>query len=161
MLTGYVFDIYFTKPIGKVRKGVFMRISTRARYGLRFLIELARHPGEVLSLKYIAENQKIPRRYLEQIASRLHSEKFVRSYRGPDGGYTLALPPEEVNLLDILEALGDSPVIIACIDAKGICDFSSKCAARKAWKEMRDCIAKHLRSITLADIVNQGGNETD
>ena len=133
-----------------------MKVSTRARYGLRFLIELAMHPGEVLPLKLIAENQKIPKRYLEQIVSRLHSRRFVRSYRGPDGGYILGKPPDSITLLNILDALGDSPVILDCIDAKGVCDFSSMCTARRVWKEMKDCIEHHLGSITLADIVNHG-----
>ena len=135
-----------------------MRISTRARYGLRFLIELARNPGKVIPLKVIAEEQKIPKKYLEQIASRLHSRRIVRSYRGPDGGYTLGVSPDEITLLEILEVLGDAPILLDCIDAKGVCDLSSVCAARGVWKEMRECIEKHLNSITLEDIIKQGNN---
>jgi len=144
--------LYYSKPIGK---GEIMRISTKARYGLRFLIELAKNQGKVVSIKEISDAQRIPKRYLEQIVSILHGAGIVRSYRGPDGGYMLAVSPEDLTMFRILDVLGDPPILIECIENSALCDYSDKCAARKVWKELRDSIASHLKKISLKDIITK------
>ncbi len=93
-----------------------MKFSTRARYGARALIELAKHQGQgPLPLKQIAQCQHIPLKYLEQIAMVLKSAKLIKSIRGPSGGYTLGRPPDTIHLLEIIETLEGSLGFVNCV----------------------------------------------
>ena len=133
-----------------------MKISTRSRYGLRFLVELAGNREEILSVKTVSERQHIPRRYLEQIVSRLNGANIIRSFRGPGGGYALSIPPEKLTLLKILTSLNDPPVIVECIDNPSLCKYSENCPARKVWKGMQRKIQTYLKNLTLKDVIENG-----
>jgi Rrf2 family protein len=133
-----------------------MKLSTRGRYGARALVELAKHDGEgPLALKEMAERQQIPLKYLEQIAMVLKSAKLIKSIRGPSGGYTLARPPEEINLLEIVETLEGSLSFVNCVKDPSTCDRVESCAFNDLWKRISTETSKILRSVTLAEMARK------
>lgn len=133
-----------------------MKLSTRTRYGMRAVIELAQHEEKrPLQLKAIAERQDISVKYLEQLMSMLRSSGLLRSIRGAKGGYILARPPEQINLSEIFRCL-EGPVTTAeCTENGDYCERSADCVAREVWIEVEAAIQKILRSITLADLVKR------
>ncbi len=131
-----------------------MKFSTRARYGARALIELAKHQGQgPLPLKQIAQCQHIPLKYLEQIAMVLKSAKLIKSIRGPSGGYTLGRPPDTIHLLEIIETLEGSLGFVNCVKDPSTCDRVDSCAFYDLWKRLSVEASDILRSVTLADMV--------
>jgi len=138
-----------------------MKLSTRTRYGIRAVIELAHHEGKrPLQLKAIAERQGISVKYLEQLMSLLRSSGFVRSVRGSKGGYVLARLPEQIRLSEIFRCL-EGPVTTAeCTEDEDYCERSADCAARGVWIQVEEAIHRVLDSITLADLVDKAQTTT-
>ena len=133
-----------------------MKLSTRTRYGIRAIIELAQHEGKrPLQLKLIAERQGISVKYLEQLMSLLRASGFVRSIRGSKGGYILARAPEQVNLSEVFRCL-EGPVTTAeCTENEDYCERAADCAAREVWVQVEEAIQRVLKSISLADLVHR------
>lgn len=133
-----------------------MKLSTRTRYGIRAIIELAQHEGKrPLQLKVIAERQGISVKYLEQLMSLLRSSGFVRSIRGSKGGYTLARAPEQIRLSEVFRCL-EGPVTTAeCTENKDYCERAADCVAREVWVQVEEAIHRVLDAITLADLVHR------
>jgi len=138
-----------------------MKLSTRTRYGMRAIIELAHHEGKrPLQLKAIAERQDISVKYLEQLMSLLRSAGFVRSVRGSKGGYVLARPADQIKLSEIFRCL-EGPVTTAeCTEDESYCDRSADCAAREVWKKVETAIQDVLSSIKLSDLMQQPKTNT-
>lgn len=138
-----------------------MKLSTRTRYGIRAVIELAQHEGKrPLQLKAIAERQGISVKYLEQLMSLLRSSGFVRSVRGSKGGYVLARLPEQIRLSEVFRCL-EGPVTTAeCTQDKDYCERAADCAAREVWIQVEEAIHRVLDSITLADLVDKAHTTT-
>jgi len=138
-----------------------MKLSTRTRYGIRAVIELAQHEGNrPLQLKAIAERQGISVKYLEQLMSLLRSSGFVRSIRGSKGGYVLARLPEQIRLSEVFRCL-EGPVATAeCTEDRDYCSRAADCAAREVWMQVEEAIQRVLGSITLADLVHRTQNPT-
>lgn len=133
-----------------------MKLSTRGRYGARALVELAKHDGQgPLALKEMAERQQIPLKYLEQIAMALKSAKLIKSVRGPAGGYTLARPPDKINLLEIVETLEGSLSFVNCVKNPSTCDRVESCAFNDLWKRISTETSKILKSVTLAEMARK------
>jgi len=133
-----------------------MRLSTRTRYGVRAMVQLAEHYGQgPLQIKSIAENQDISVKYLEQLITMLKSGGFVRSIRGAKGGYMLVKPPEEIKVSGIFAALEGPLVTIECVDDEEACERAQDCATREVWAKMHTAIMRVLDSISLADIVKR------
>lgn len=133
-----------------------MRLSTRIRYGYRLMVELAKHWGEhPVALKEVAERQKISLLYLRQIIMSLEAAGLVRSQRGSKGGFTLSRSPEQINLIEIMQALEGPVSLIECVKEPEICELSPTCATRLLWKEMSEQIEKTLRSQTLNKLKNK------
>ena len=133
-----------------------MKLSTRTRYGMRAVIELAQHEEKrPLQLKVIAERQDISVKYLEQLMSMLRSSGLLRSIRGAKGGYILARPPEQINLSEIFRCLEGSVTTAECTENGDYCERSADCVARDVWIEVEAAIHKILRSIPLADLVKR------
>lgn len=133
-----------------------MKLSTRTRYGIRAIIELAQHEGKrPLQLKLIAERQGISVKYLEQLMSLLRSSGFVRSIRGSKGGYMLARAPEQINLSEVFRCL-EGPVTTAeCTENTDYCERAADCVAREVWIQVEAAIQKVLNSISLAELVRR------
>jgi Rrf2 family protein len=133
-----------------------MKLSTRTRYGIRAVIELAQDDGKrPLQLKTIAERQGISIKYLEQLMGILRSAGFVRSVRGAKGGYVLARPPGEITLHEVFRCLEGSVTTTECVEDKDYCGRWADCAARKVWIQVEEAIQRVLSGITLADLIQQ------
>ena len=125
-------------------------ISTKSRYGLRALMELAREQkSEHLSLGELASRQNISHKYLEAIFGMLQKNGIVRSRRGPSGGYMLAKEPADITLLEILHAVEGPLTIVDCLSHESICKASETCPSRTVWKKLEDHIAGFLAEQTL------------
>lgn len=135
-----------------------MRLSTKGRYGVRALFDLALHSGdEAIALKSVAQRENISEKYLEHLFASLKKSGLIQSVRGAQGGYRLARPPEEITLGDIIRVLEGPIAPTDCVlDGGGNdCDRSDRCVMRSIWCRVRDEINGILDSITLADIVEE------
>jgi Rrf2 family protein len=137
-----------------------MKLSTRTRYGIRAILELAENDGKrPLQLRIIAQRQDISIKYLEQLMSILRSAGFVRSIRGAKGGYMLAKPPNQIKLSDVFDCLEGYVTTVECIEDKKYCERADDCIARQVWIQVQDAIKNVLQSITVQDLVNRGKDE--
>lgn len=133
-----------------------MKISTKGRYAMRMLLDLAEHRGGgYISLKDIAQRQSISKKYLEQIIPILSSSNILRANRGAQGGYMLARNPDQYTVGEILRLTEGSIVPVDCAGQEcPDCERSSSCAMRSVWKGLSDVISEYLDSITLQDILD-------
>lgn len=133
-----------------------MKISTKGRYALRLMLDLALNDSEKpVQIKEIARRQGISDKYLEQIISVLNKARFVRSIRGPQGGYLLTKKPEEYTVGMILRLTEGSMAPVDCIDEEiGTCSRMDDCATSIVWKKLNDAICDVIDHITLADLVD-------
>jgi len=129
-----------------------MKISTKVRYGMRAMVELARLGGQKpVMLSVIAANQGLSDKYLEQIFTMLRTAGLVRSVRGSKGGYILADDPKNIGVLEIFKALNGPLELVDCVDSKN-CDRCANCPTYPLWLELTDAVKNVLGSKTLADI---------
>ena len=134
-----------------------MKLSTKGRYGLSAMIDLAVYSeNEAVSLNSIAERQHISEGYLEQLMAKLKKAGLVTSIRGASGGYRLARPAAEVSVGDILRALEGSLKAVECPgeQANG-CEESSFCVTKYVWERMNASIQKTVDDIKLSDLINE------
>ena len=130
-----------------------MRISTRGRYGLRAMLELARQFGKVpLLMSTLAQRQGLSRKYLHALLTALKSAGLVRSRRGPGGGFVLARPPAQIKLSEILHALEGPLSLVDCVADRRACNRSKRCPARRVWRDLSGAIEDMLENITLEDM---------
>jgi len=140
-----------------------MKISTKGRYALRVMIDLAMHDnGEYTCLKDISERQGITVKYLEQIVSSLNKAGFLRSMRGNNGGHKLAKKPYEYKVGDILRVMeGDlSPVECLAGGSDVSCPRAYECPTISFWKGLDDVINNYVDKFTLQDLIDQGKSLT-
>ena len=136
-----------------------MKLSTRTRYAVRAIIELAQNEDKrPLQLKIIARRQDISVKYLEQLMAVLKSAGFVRSIRGSKGGYILAKAPGQIKLSDVFHYLEGSVTTVECVEDENCCARSADCVARQVWAQMQQSIENVLQSITLQDLVDRAKN---
>lgn len=133
-----------------------MKISTKGRYALRMLLDLAIHQNEeYVSLKDIAERQEISKKYLEQIVPMLNRAGLLRTTRGNKGGYMLTKKASKYTVGDILRATEGSLSPVACLDyTPNECSRAAQCATLFVWEGLYKQTVEYLDSITLQDIVN-------
>lgn len=133
-----------------------MKLSTKIRYGARAMLELASHYGEgPVELKEIARSQDISIKYLEQVIIPLRTAGLVKSVRGSKGGYSLAKPPSEICLFDVIETLEGPLCLVDCINDPKSCKRSSSCVTRDIWSDVSEALHKVLKSITLDEMVRR------
>ncbi len=132
-----------------------MKISTKGRYALRIMADLAMHDnGEYIRLKDIAQRQAITLKYMEQIMPLLTKAGYVKSCRGNNGGYMLARKPEEYTAGEILRTTEGSLVPVTCIeDSPNRCPMREKCTTVSFWEGMWSVINEYVDNFTLADLV--------
>ncbi len=130
-----------------------VKISTKGRYGLTLMIELARNYGSgPISLKSIAEQKELSNHYLEQLATPLRNAGLIRSVRGPYGGYTLAKEPKEITAGDVIRVLEGPITLVEGME-------NEEAAQRKLWKQIRDVIKEVLDTTTLEDLLKYDDDE--
>ena len=133
-----------------------MRLSTKIRYGARAMLELAYHYGEgPLELHEIAKKENISLKYLEQVIIPLRTAGLVKSIRGSKGGYSLAKPPYEICLKDLVEVLEGPLNLVDCLTDPKRCDRCDICVTREIWSEVSEAICRIFRSITLEEMVRR------
>ena len=132
-----------------------MKISTKGRYALRLMLDLAIHDtGEPVRIKDIAARQEISDKYLEQIISSLNKAGYVKSIRGPQGGYRLTKKPEQYTVGMILRLTEGSLALVACLDDEvNSCTRQDTCATLRLWKMVNDSVSSVVDKVTLADLV--------
>ena len=131
-----------------------MKLSTRGRYGVRLMLDLALHYGEgPVLLKDIAGRQGISEKYLWQLINPLKTVGLIGSTRGAHGGYVLARPPEEISLKEIVRVLEGSLCLVDCVENPAVCDRSQTCTSRDIWSEASNQISQILESMTLDKMV--------
>ncbi|MGD9874362.1 MAG: Rrf2 family transcriptional regulator [Kiritimatiellia bacterium] len=152
----YDFD---RKPVlrsaGCLLKGfdIAMKISTRGRYGLRVLLDIALHQQDgPVALRDIAARQDISQKYLWQVLNPLKTAGLLNTVRGAQGGCMLAKEPKEVTVLDVVNILEGSTALVDCLNKPGTCNRGSRCATQKAWGLITKAMQTSMREITLEDL---------
>lgn len=135
-----------------------MKISTKGRYALRMLIDLAQHQKDgYVALKDIAVRQNISKKYLEQIIPLLNNANMLQASRGFQGGYRLAGKPEEYTVGAILRLTEGGIAPVACLEKQPYgCEFKAKCATFDMWSGLYKVMQEYLDGITLQDLLDRG-----
>ena len=133
-----------------------MKISTKGRYALRLMLDIALNDAKTpVRIKDIAERQQISDKYLEQIVSSLNKAGFVKSLRGPQGGYRLTKKPEEYTVGMILRLIEGSLAPVACLDDDiNNCIRADRCPTLILWEKLYYAISEVVDNITLADLIS-------
>ena len=126
---------------------------------MRLMLDIARYGrGATVKIKDIADRQEISPKYLEQIISELNRAGLVRSTRGPQGGYSLARPPEEYTVGSILRVMEGDLSVVQCVkDGEDFCDRFETCTTVRLWTKMSDAISSVVDNIALADLMKWEG----
>lgn len=134
-----------------------MKISTKGRYAVRVMLDLALHDtGEYIKVKQIAERQEISEKYLEQIISVLNKAGYVKSVRGAQGGYRIAGDPQDYTVGMILRQTEGSLSPVACLEASAEkCSRCDICETLPVWKELDAAINQVVDGVTIADLVKR------
>ena len=134
-----------------------MKFSTKSRYALRLMAELARYaPGSTISLKEISERQNLSLKYLEQIVTPLARVGLVKSERGSQGGYRLTKAPADYTAGEILRAIEGSVAPIPCLSSvTNECPMSEQCFTLPFWAGLDDVINQYIDSVTLEQLASQ------
>jgi len=133
-----------------------MRISTKGRYGLRAMVELARHFGQgPLDMRSITERQKIPRKYLHSLLTSLRAAGLLRSLRGSRGGYVLSRPPAEITARDVVVALEGPLLLVDCSERGPRCELFESCTTRALWRDLSRAIEERLTAVTLEQLARE------
>ena len=134
-----------------------MRISTKGRYALRLMLDLAEHQGDgCVSLRDVAQRQDISKKYLEQIVPTLSRAGFLLTNRGYQGGYMLAKSPDKYSVGMILRLTEGSLAPVACLDQEpNECERSAECVTLPVWEGLYKVITEYLDGITLQDLLDQ------
>lgn len=135
-----------------------MKLSTKGRYGLKAMFELAKNFGNgTTPLNNIAQRQNISEHYLEQLIAVLRKAGLVKSVRGAQGGYILAKPPETITIGDVIRVLEGPIAPVDCVSEEEPepCSRADYCVTRSIWAKVRDSVTDVLDSITLADMVEE------
>ncbi len=135
-----------------------MMISTRGRYALRILVDLTEKQNDgYITLKETAERQEISEKYLESIVKDLVKARFVEGVRGKGGGYRLARPADEINVLEVLQSADGTLVPVACLEeGSEPCSRAAACRTLPLWKGLDKVISEYLGGFTVQDLVKTG-----
>lgn len=134
-----------------------MMISTKGRYALRVMIDLAEHcSGEYIPMKDVVKRQQVSQKYVERIMTMLSKANFVEAVHGKGGGYRLNRSPDEYIVGDILRLTEGSLAPVACLDCDAEeCERADQCRTLPMWKELNDRITDFFDGITIADLMKK------
>ncbi len=141
-----------------------MMISTRGRYALRILVDLAENQNDgYITLKEAADRQEISEKYLESIVKDLVRGRYVEGVRGKGGGYRLCRPPEQINVGDVLRLMEGTLSPVACLeDGAAPCARAAQCRTLEFWRGLGEVIRRYTENYTVADLMRkeEGGNDS-
>ena len=135
-----------------------MKLSTKGEYASRAMLELSLHyPGGPLHIRDISAAQDIPERFLEQILLSLKRAGYLRSRKGPHGGYYLARAPSDISVADVIRTMDGplAPIDCVSVTAHEYCPRENFCGLKWLWKEVRDCIAEILERTTFEELAER------
>lgn len=141
-----------------------LKLSTRGRYGVRAMSRLAsNYRNNPVPIRTLAQEERIPIRYLEQIMTRLRREGLLQSTRGPGGGYKLNRPPDQISLGEIIEILEGNVSVTTCLEdnPKSQCPLEKTCFPRIFWSKLSKTIQSILNSISLQEFNENNWNDTN
>jgi Rrf2 family protein len=132
-----------------------LNITSKGRYALRVMLDLAQHPEDgFISLKTVAERQGISMKYLESIVGSLKKAELLDSTRGKEGGYRLSREPAAYTVEEILRSIEDNLAPVSCIKDGSIqCDRAAACLTIPMWKELDDITNAYLKTVSLEDLI--------
>ena len=136
-----------------------MKLSTRGKYGLYAMYYLAQHGGEGPQSLQSMTATGVPKQYLEQLLGNLRRAGLVSTVRGAQGGYQIAKPPEDISLLDIIDAMEGPIELSECTADEGSCERSFGCPVRQVWRRLTDSINQELSQISLSSMLYAEGEE--
>ena len=135
--------------------GVFMRLTTKGRYAVTAMLDVALHANEgTVNLAEISQRQGISVSYLEQLFARLRKSGLVKSVRGPGGGYRLSRGRDRITIAEIIDAV-DEPVDATRCERRGDCQEGDTCLTHFLWMALSDKIHEFLADISLADLIDK------
>jgi Rrf2 family protein len=138
-----------------------MRISTKARYGLRFVMALANRYGQgPVFLKDIAQEQELSEKYLSRIVIDLRSAGLLDAFRGSNGGYVLTQAPNKITVGQVVNVLEDMAPV-DCVKDAGLCGRVETCSANEVWRRLNNAIQETLGGITLEDMLTFGRQKNE
>ncbi len=132
-----------------------MKITQAEDYGIRCVLYLSKYPKKVIPRWRIARSMDIPEPFLAKIAQDLARAGIIEIVRGRKGGYRLRIPPEELSLLRVIEAMSGDMFLSMCVLDPETCDRTPICPLHETWKELRDLIRNKLENTKFSDLVNQ------
>ncbi|MDH7598233.1 MAG: Rrf2 family transcriptional regulator [Sedimentisphaerales bacterium] len=133
-----------------------MKVSTRTRYGIRAIIELAQRQADgPVQLRSISRHQGISEKYLEQLMTIMKGAGLIRSVRGARGGYMLARPASQITMDQVFRCLEGHVLLMECVKDASSCNRSSDCVARGLWSDLEQAMDKVLKEITLKDLAEK------
>jgi len=139
-----------------------MQMSTKGRYGLRVMMELAARQGRgPVSAEVIAHNQALSSQYIHLLTNGLRTAGLIRAVRGPSGGYVLARDPSTITALEVITALEGDLAPTRCVEDSTVCERSGQCVAREVWSEVASAVHGVLSRITLADLAARQRTRTE
>ncbi len=140
-----------------------MKISTKGRYAVRVMLDLAQNGnGKCVAVRQIAKRQEISEKYLEQIIGVLNKAGYVKSIRGAQGGYKLTREPDEYTVGDILRLTEGSLCPVSCMEGdRNECLRCDRCATLKIWKRLQDAINEVVDHVTIRDLMNEESGAMD
>lgn len=130
-----------------------MKVSTKGRYAVRIMAELAQHPDEYISVAELATRQDISAKYIEKILALLLKAKLIDSTRGAQGGYKLNKQPEQYTIAEILKNTDDLPKLVPCLNSSTPCPRMSYCTSISCWEKLTQLITDYLSNVTLAELI--------
>ncbi|MFW5722085.1 MAG: RrF2 family transcriptional regulator [Desulfohalobiaceae bacterium] len=132
-----------------------MKLSTKCRYGTRAMVEIARRYGQgPVKRREIAQTQDISDSYLENILIALKHGGLIETIRGARGGYVLKVPPGEISLLEVFNALEGPFLPVGCLDSDETCGRLDDCQTRQAWKRLQEAVESVLRKETIQSLLD-------
>jgi Rrf2 family protein len=135
-----------------------MRLSTKGEYASRAMLELSLHYQEKpLHIRDISKAQDIPQRFLEQILLQLKRAGYLRSRKGPAGGYYLSKPPAEINVAEVIRVMDGplAPIDCVSVTAHEVCPHEAHCGLKGLWKEVRDAVAQIMEKATFGELAEK------
>ena len=131
-----------------------MKLSTRGRYGMRLMLELASNHGQgPLSMSAISRRQDIPVKYLEQLIIPLKKQGLIDSVRGPKGGHMLTRSPSEISVWEVVNLLETRVLLLDCLSDPEVCDHVEECLIRPVWGKAYEAMKRIFEDTTLQDIL--------
>jgi Rrf2 family protein len=133
-----------------------MKLSTKGRYGMRAMLDLAQHYDDgLVMVKDVARRQEVSERYLEHLFLSLKTAGLVKSVRGAHGGFALAKAPDKIKLMEIMNVSEGPLALVDCVVDASVCPRSSLCAIRDLWRELQSVMGEVLGSLTLRDLIER------